>query len=183
MLPALPVDKISARGAAMAGAVKGDGDSSGDTPGRAPASARKTRRRAEPVGIEPAAALPPVRAGEEGWTVEELRDVRSRLQEDVDELAADIALSESQIAEGDSSDGAGDDQADLGTKTYTREHEMSLALNARDLLAQNERAMLRIDAGTYGMCESCGNAIGKARLQAFPRATLCVTCKQREERR
>ena len=51
------------------------------------------------------------------------------------------------------------------------------------LLAQNERALARIEAGTYGVCESCGEPIGKARLQAFPRATLCVACKQREERR
>ena len=43
--------------------------------------------------------------------------------------------------------------------------------------------LARIAAGTFGTCESCGEAIGKARLQAFPRATLCVECKQREERR
>ena len=60
---------------------------------------------------------------------------------------------------------------------------MSIAANARDMLVQSERALARIAAGTYGVCESCGEAIGKARLQAFPRATLCVTCKQREERR
>ena len=50
-------------------------------------------------------------------------------------------------------------------------------------LAQIERALQRIEDGTYGVCESCGNAIGKMRLMAFPRATLCMTCKQREERR
>ena len=60
---------------------------------------------------------------------------------------------------------------------------MSVANNARDLLQQVEHALARIADGTYGVCESCGNALGKARLQAFPRATLCVTCKQREERR
>ncbi len=59
----------------------------------------------------------------------------------------------------------------------------SLTRNARELLAQNERALARMANGTYGICESCGNPIGKARLQAFPRATLCVQCKQREERR
>lgn len=192
MLPALPADKISARGAAMPGAAKG-AEPSGDTPGRVRGPVQKRARgaeqkaerpdRAEPAAVAAATALPPVREGEDEWTLEELQVVRSRLVTEIDELAADIALSESQIADGDSSDGAGDDQADLGTKTYTREHEMSLTLNARDLLAQNERAMQRIDAGTYGPCESCGNAIGKARLQAFPRATLCVTCKQREERR
>ena len=52
-----------------------------------------------------------------------------------------------------------------------------------DLLDQGERALCRIDAGTYGVCESCGKPIGKARLLAFPRAALCVECKQRQERR
>ena len=83
----------------------------------------------------------------------------------------------------DSGDGAGDDQADAGTKTFEREHEMSLANNSREMLAQAKRALRRIEDGTYGICESCGNPIGKARLQAFPRATLCVSCKQKEERR
>jgi DnaK suppressor protein len=84
---------------------------------------------------------------------------------------------------GDSVSDAGDDQADVGAKTYEREHELSLTYNARDLLAQSEHALGRIEAGTYGSCESCGQPIGKARLQAFPRATQCVSCKQREERR
>ena len=60
---------------------------------------------------------------------------------------------------------------------------MSLANNSRELICQIERALARIEDGTYGGCENCGNPIGKARLQAFPRATLCVACKQREERR
>ncbi|HEU5159712.1 MAG TPA: TraR/DksA family transcriptional regulator [Streptosporangiaceae bacterium] len=127
----------------------------------------------------------PVRAGEERWTAEELATVRATLNAENDDLLAEIARAETQIADrlGDTSEGAGDDQADAGAKTYEREHELSLTYNARELLAQNERALQRIDSGTYGVCESCGNAIGKARLQAFPRATLCVTCKQREERR
>ena len=40
-----------------------------------------------------------------------------------------------------------------------------------------------VEHGSYGICESCGNPIGKMRVMAFPRATLCLTCKQREERR
>ena len=51
------------------------------------------------------------------------------------------------------------------------------------MLAQIDRALARIHDGTYGVCESCGNPIGKMRVMAFPRATLCMTCKQREERR
>jgi DnaK suppressor protein len=83
----------------------------------------------------------------------------------------------------ESGDGAGDDQADTGSKTFEREHELSLVNNQRDLLSQVERAVGKLEAGTYGVCESCGRPIPKARLKARPDVTLCVACKQREERR
>ncbi|GHH62307.1 hypothetical protein GCM10017673_01070 [Streptosporangium violaceochromogenes] len=117
------------------------------------------------------------------WSARELADVRERLAREIDELNHEIARAESEIASSDVTDGAGDDQADAGARTYEREREIALTLNSRDLVAQNERAIARIDAGTYGVCESCHKPIGKERLQAFPRATLCVACKQREERR
>jgi len=131
-----------------------------------------------------AAALP-VRKGEKQWTEAELKKVRQQLQSDIDGLTADIDEAESAIAERltDAVGDAGDDTADAGAKTFQREHELALTQNARELLAASARALARIDDGTFGVCESCGQPIGKARLQAFPRATLCVTCKQREERR
>jgi len=131
-----------------------------------------------------AAALP-VRQGERRWTEAELGRVRSQLAAEATELRGDIERAESDIADrlGDAVGDAGDDQADVGAKAYEREHELALAHNARELLTQTERALASIEAGTYGMCESCGQPVGKARLQAFPRAVLCVACKQREERR
>jgi DnaK suppressor protein len=131
------------------------------------------------------AASFPVRKGERRWTTAEITKVRTELTTEADEFGDEIKRAESDIADrlGDSVSDAGDDQADVGAKTYEREHELSLTYNARDLLVQTERALARIESGTYGVCESCGEAIGKARLQAFPRATLCVSCKQREERR
>jgi DnaK suppressor protein len=131
-----------------------------------------------------AAALP-VRPGEELWTEAELDEVRKELEDEIAELRGEISKAETEIASrmGDAIADAGDDPADAGAKTYQREHELALTHNARELLAQNERALARITSGTYGVCESCGEPIGKARLQAFPRATLCVACKQREERR
>ena len=131
-----------------------------------------------------AAALP-VRQGERRWTEAELAKLHDQLAAEAAELRADIGKAESDIADrlSDAVGDAGDDQADVGAKTYEREHELALTHNARELLAQNERALARIESGTYGVCESCGEPIGKARLQAFPRATLCVACKQREERR
>jgi DnaK suppressor protein len=131
-----------------------------------------------------AAALP-VRPGEKRWTEAELTKVRQQLEAEIAGLAADISEAESAIAErlGDAVGDAGDDQADAGAKTFQREHELALTQNARELLELSQRALARMDAGTFGVCDSCGQAIGKARLQAFPRATLCVTCKQRQERR
>ncbi len=83
----------------------------------------------------------------------------------------------------DAGDGAGHDQADMGATSFERDHELTVLNNEREKLAQIDRALARIDNGTYGICESCGNPIGKMRAMAFPRATLCLTCKQREERR
>lgn len=133
----------------------------------------------------PGAATLPVRPGEKRWTEAELAKVRKELEGEIAELHGDIAKAETQIAErmGDAVADAGDDSADTGAKAFEREHELALTHNARELLAQNERALARIDSGSYGVCESCGKPIGKARLQAFPRAVLCVACKQREERR
>ena len=133
----------------------------------------------------PDAAALPVRPGEDPWTAGELTEVTDTLTAEVAGLRAEISQAEAGIADRlrDSVGDAGDDQADLGAKTFEREHELALTQNARALLMQNEQALARIAEGTYGTCESCGEPIGKARLQAFPRATLCVTCKQREERR
>jgi DnaK suppressor protein len=127
----------------------------------------------------------PIREGEDRWTRAEISEIRDQLAAEAAELRAEIDRAESDIANrlGDAVIDAGDDQADVGAKAYEREHELALTYNARELLAQAERALDKIDAGTYGSCESCGQPIGKARLQAFPRAVLCVSCKQREERR
>jgi len=126
-----------------------------------------------------------VKSGETPWTAAELAELRGELEADVVHLKKEIrdAQQESVGLLRDGGDGAGNDQADVGSTTLERDHEMSLANNARDMLDQIERALAKIEDGTYGVCESCGNAIGKGRLQAFPRATLCVSCKEREERR
>jgi DnaK suppressor protein len=80
-------------------------------------------------------------------------------------------------------DSAGDDQADTGTKTFEREQEITLANNLLERITQIERAIDRLGQGNYGWCERCGTQIPVERLAAFPSATLCVSCKQLEERR
>jgi RNA polymerase-binding protein DksA len=119
------------------------------------------------------------------WTPAELADIRAQLVRELSAMQGeyDRSMQDLNDLQLSNSDGAGDDQADAGSKTFEREQELSIAANRLDLLAQIQRAVERIDAGTYGYCESCGKPIPKARLKAFPMATLDVACKQREERR
>ena len=127
----------------------------------------------------------PVADGEEPWTDEELAEIREQLHDDVTSfeqkyLNAQAGLTE-LLTEG--ADTAGRDPADVGSTNFERDQEMSLVANAREMFEQSELALKLFDEGSYGICEACGKPIGKARLQAFPRATMCVACKQRLERR
>jgi RNA polymerase-binding transcription factor DksA len=124
-------------------------------------------------------------AGEAPWSASELKAIRVELSKELTRLKHELELIEAEMEDliADSGEGAGDDQADSGTKTFEREHEMSLVINARDMVLQTERALVRIDNKSYGNCEDCSNPIGKERLHVFPRATLCMICKQKEERR
>ncbi|MFV0287298.1 MAG: TraR/DksA family transcriptional regulator [Demequina sp.] len=126
----------------------------------------------------------PVRDGDDAWKIAELRGIVTTLNEDVERLVAEFEGAEHELADLlHTSEGAGDDQADAGSTALEREQEMSIVKNTREMLEQSIDALRRVKAGTYGACQVCGQGIGKARLQAFPRATHCVTCKQREERR
>ncbi len=122
---------------------------------------------------------------EDPWSKAELTEVRTQLREDVKRLTGELAEVEGDLAGmiENSGEGAGHDQADVGSASFERDQEMVIVNNARDMLVQSQHALERIADGTYGQCEICGNPIGKNRLMAFPRATLCLSCKQREERR
>lgn len=116
----------------------------------------------------------------------ETEKIRVALESRRDELQGEYeqALSEiSELQRERLADSAGDDQADTGTKTFEREQEITLANTLLERITQVERAIDRLGAGNYGWCERCGNAIPVERLAAFPSATLCVSCKQLEERR
>lgn len=127
----------------------------------------------------------PVREGEDPWTAAEVAELRAELEQEVAHLEKAIAQQEAELRGlmRESADGAGRDPADVGSINFERDQEMSLNHNARELLEQAQLALRLFDRGEYGRCERCGEPIGKARLQAFPRATMCVKCKQRAERR
>nr|WP_243313802.1 TraR/DksA C4-type zinc finger protein [Streptomyces sp. PBSH9] len=205
------VKKAAAKKTAAKKAAAGDKPAARKTAKKAAPAATEAARAAEQTGaptvvakksasrpaadaqatapVPPARAAAPdelaVRPGEDPWTPEEVTEARTLLTSEILRLRSELEASGAALAGlmRDSGDGAGDDEADTGTKNITREHELSLAANAQEMLEQTERALARLEAGTYGLCEICGNPIGKARMQAFPRATLCVEDKQKQERR
>ena len=127
----------------------------------------------------------PVAEGEDPWTEEEVEEIREELLTDIARMEKAIEVAEAGLADlfQDGSDGAGRDPADVGSSNFERDQEMSLVQNARDMLEQAHLALRMFESGEYGSCESCGQPIAKDRPQVFPRATMCVACKQREERR
>ena len=113
--------------------------------------------------------------------------LRARLEEERRGLSAEMAELEEESFQTTQSDitgeaGVDEDFADAGTATFDREQALSIANNIRDLIGQVDRALARMDEGTYGACERCGRPIDPVRLRALPRTLLCAECKRREER-
>jgi len=148
-----------------------------------PADTKTTSTKQAPAGGESKATRV---APKTSRTAAETERIRVALAARRDELKGEYNATISEITELQRdrlTDSAGDDQADTGTKTFEREQEISLANSILERVNQVERALERLDEGSYGWCERCGNPIPVERLAAFPSATLCVTCKQLEERR
>lgn len=168
--------KTARSGAASSGASSRSAGKS--APSKSTGAARSSA--AKPAAKKAVAKPRPTRSAAE------TERIRAALAARRDELREEYQLHLVEIAELQRdrlTDSAGDDQADTGSKTFEREQEISLANSILERSTQVERALERLDEGSYGWCERCGNAIPVERLAAFPSATLCVTCKQLEERR
>ena len=138
-----------------------------------------------PAAAKELAARLPVLDGEDAWTAEEVIGVREDLIAEIERMRRAVEASDAELEQlmGEGSDTSGKDPGDVGSTNFERDQELSMNANARTLLEQNEAALRRLEAGEFGPCENCGNPIGKARMEVFPKATMCVRCKQRAERR
>jgi DnaK suppressor protein len=117
----------------------------------------------------------------------ELDEFKARLLEEQSELLAQLAELEESSFGTPQSDLSGEvafdeEYADSGTATFERERDLSLENNIKDLLEKIEKALGRLENGTFGICERCGKPIEKARLKALPYANLCIKDKQAETR-
>jgi DnaK suppressor protein len=104
-----------------------------------------------------------------------LLDERRRVTESIEHLHSENSGS---LADEDPSTGL----ADTATTTLDRELDYSLEENAGRVLQEIDAALARIEEGTFGTCERCGEPIAEERLEAMPYATKCIDCKRLEER-
>jgi DnaK suppressor protein len=121
-------------------------------------------------------------------TKKEIDDLRTRLQEERVELATQLSTIEEDAFSSTQSElsgdvGLDDESADAGSATFEREKDLSIEQNVRDLLDKIDRALKRIDEGTYGICERCGKPIEKARIKALPYVDLCIKDARAQSRR
>ena len=162
---------------------------------KAPAKAAATPTPAKPAAkaTAPAAKTPPakdaVKVVKKGnYDKDSLGTIRKRLMEQREELQNQLTAIEESATGLSQSEMSGEvsydeDFADAGSFTFEREKEFSIANNVTDLRSKTDRALHRIEEGSYGTCESCGQPIESARLKALPHVTLCLKCKKAEERR
>jgi DnaK suppressor protein len=109
-----------------------------------------------------------------------LTQERERIEAEIANLGNEIAvLGEDQQVEGG---GGGNHLADDATDVMEQERDLALIGNLQERRRDVDRALERLDAGTYGICERCGKPIAPERLEALPFATLCIECKAIEDR-
>lgn len=169
---------------------------------RSRAASPRTAQKARPtVTTRPAAAVParvprsavrpavqpPVAATRaRALSKRELDEFRRLLEAERDRLTEQLEAIEEHLPEVenvavDASGGYDEDLADVASETFEREKGIAIENSEQDLLQQVEEALARIEDGTYGTCDVCGQPIHPDRLRALPWAQLCIHCKSREE--
>jgi len=117
----------------------------------------------------------------------ELKKFEVMLLEKRAELVADIEHLRKNAMDSTPTEAAGDlsthayHMADQGTDAEEREKSFYFASKSGRFLYHIDEALRRIEDGSYGKCESCGNDISAARLEAVPHARLCIACKEKDE--
>ncbi len=109
--------------------------------------------------------------------------VRQELQAELARLERERDGLERQHAEADTAPGRGDQSTEQASQTLEQERSLALTRNLRSMIEQVQAALRRLENGTYGVCEGCGEAISPERLQALPFATQCVRCKEKHRNR
>jgi DnaK suppressor protein len=111
---------------------------------------------------------------------EQLEEFRKQLEEKRDEIVkrAQQTLQQDMTLDADDLP----DEMDLASSEYLQAFTFRLRGREKNLLDKIQRALERIDNGTFGICEECDEPISAKRLEARPETTLCIRCKEEQER-
>jgi len=101
-----------------------------------------------------------------------LQDKLNELLNEADRTLEEMTATDNKVA----------DPADRATIESDRSFELRIRDRERKLIKKIKTALERIDEGTYGICEECGEEIGIKRLEARPVTTMCIECKSKQEK-
>ena len=120
----------------------------------------------------------------EATKMNELREAlegrRAELQAEIDQM--DVELRSIGADQEDEKGGLGNHLAEDGSNVMEAERLTTISADLRDILAQVNAALERMDDGTYGTCQRCGKPINPERLEAFPYVAFCIDCQMLLER-
>jgi DnaK suppressor protein len=105
-----------------------------------------------------------------------LSEAREQVLKEVEEL-----LARRRMAQAEQRDDSVPDVADMALQDATEEQQISLMELRNAMREQIDEALLRLDEGTYGICEDCGREISEGRLKAVPFARRCIQCQAKAE--
>jgi len=124
------------------------------------------------------------------YTDKQLRHIRKQLVAERERLRAEGLSIEKRSSTADESDLIGElvdydenHPGDVASETYEREKEFALSENVSELMAKVDRALEKLDEGTYGTCDRCSREISPERIHVLPYATMCVKCQDAIEGR
>ncbi|HUQ62893.1 MAG TPA: TraR/DksA C4-type zinc finger protein [Acidimicrobiales bacterium] len=147
----------------------------------APAATKRTSTKA-PIQSKSPKKPPTAKRGDQASVDKFLDDQRALLfveRKNSERQAESLRAEAEQLAEemepGDTQ--FDEESGEGGTLNVERERDLALSAQAWAAVDEIDRALKKIDGGSYGICEQCGQPIPKARLKAMPHATLCVACK------
>ncbi|GIW87265.1 MAG: hypothetical protein KatS3mg108_1589 [Isosphaeraceae bacterium] len=111
---------------------------------------------------------------------EALEDLQARLRGDVRQMSDEALRANGSDRNGNLSN-LPLHMADVGTDNFEQEFTIGLIESEEETLEEIGAALRRLDAGTYGICEDCGQPIARPRLQALPYTRYCIECARKRE--
>jgi len=114
-------------------------------------------------------------------TQQQLLHFRELLEQRRRRLSSDLTLMQDEALKVTGQDNSADSVADAGTDNYEQDFTLGLIESEEALAREVDEALMRIERGAFGVCESCETPVPLARLEILPFTRCCVECQQKRE--